>query len=151
MNYLNIEETKKKKRQFFILYLSTILVMGIIGTAFLIPQPGSKAVDKKISAEENKIKVYPSAQPVQPVEDYSKKVDSLYEALELKNQEIAALEQRLTVASSAKPTTTTNKKDLEEINFLKWALESQSADVIKLKRENTKLKSQVNDLRQYLQ
>ena len=34
----------------------------------------------------------------------------------------------------------------EELKFLKWALSSQSGDVGKLKRENARLRAQVNDV-----
>lgn len=62
--------------------------------------------------------------------------------IKVKNDEIAQLKQRLksNVSNTNKPI---SNKTKDEVKFLKWALISQSADVRKLRLENTLLKSKL--------
>ena len=62
--------------------------------------------------------------------------------LKFKNDKIIKLKQRLqsNVSNSYKPLSSQTK---DEVKFLKWALSSQSAEVRKLKTENTLLKSKL--------
>ena len=175
MSNNNQDDIKSKKIKFIILYSFTVIIIMVIGSAFLIspPQKPSRPITKQ--------KVILPQVPQKTIEVDNKNSDgvkfelvSLNAALAKKDEEIKLLEQKITAETSignndtdkekdekikqvekqlnaAKNTVNNSGKKGKDENFLKWALSSQSKEVKQLKNENAKLRAQLSDLKKYLQ
>ncbi len=132
------------------LYTLTLLVMFGIGYALY-------------ATASRPAQVAPVQEFVQPMQttETDTKPDTIVQALQLrlaalqqevmeKDKKIAQLQRQPKTPSAVVRTITSppanTASESEELKFLKWALSSQSGDVEKLRRENARLKAQVNDV-----
>ena len=175
MSNKNQDDIKSKKIKFIILYSFTVIIIMVIGSAFLISPPQKPSIP---IAKQNAI----LPQVPQKTNEVDKKnsermeleLVSLNESLAKTDEEIKLLEQKLTAKidienndtdkekdekikqlekqlNAAKNTVNNSGKKGKDENFLKWALSSQSKEVKQLKNENAKLIAQLSDLKKYLQ
>ena len=175
MSNNNQDNIKSKKIKFIILYSFTVIIIMVIGSAFLIspPQKPSRPIAKQnailpqVSQKTNEVNNKNS-------DGVKFELVSLNAALANKDGEIKQLEEKLTAETgienndpnkakdekinqlekqlnAAKNTINNSGKKGKDENFLKWALSSQSKEVKQLKNENAKLRAQLSDLKKYLQ
>lgn len=147
MNYINKDERVKSRRQFILLFsLAVILTVAIAG-AFIISlnyNPRKEVKDVKVLSTIDK-------QPGTIIREVlvndtasQNLASSLKKQLDEKNEMVNRLQQQVNILKQASRRNKPAPQSFGEISFYKLALRSQSSQILELKKENQKLKQQIN-------
>ena len=154
MRFTNIDERKRQRRTFILLYAGTVVLLVFIGAAFILARPAAASSNTSNYGGEP-LQAIPVATPIAkekdttaeidlPLAENATKVDSLVLEIKERDRQIAKLREKQR-ATPSRPVVSSGSNE-EDLKFLRWALSSQSAEVTKLKNENARLKAKVQDL-----